>query len=123
MRSLAAVLLTLYLLRLPLVTCISIDLDDNNASSNGDLMNHALSRPQGTTGSESLHSFLENVARHASIPCRLHQQNRELVQYLIELAKEVSARANNLPCEHKRNSEIINSLLGLPKVMSDGGRK
>jgi hypothetical protein len=26
-------------------------------------------------------------------------------------------------CTHKRNSELINSLLGLPKVMNEAGRK
>jgi hypothetical protein len=26
-------------------------------------------------------------------------------------------------CTHKRNSELINSLLGLPKVLNEAGRK
>nr|BAC76715.1 circadian neuropeptide PDF [Gryllus bimaculatus] len=36
---------------------------------------------------------------------------------------EANAAPSPLMCVHKRNSEIINSLLGLPKVLNDAGRK
>lgn len=40
------------------------------------------------------------------------------------LQQLVRANADFAPIyHHKRNSEIINSLLGLPKTMSDAGRK
>jgi hypothetical protein len=39
---------------------------------------------------------------------------KELVSLLMELAQHERV--------HKRNSEIINSLLGLPKVLNDAGR-
>nr|P09929.2 RecName: Full=Pigment-dispersing hormone peptides; Contains: RecName: Full=PDF precursor-related peptide; Contains: RecName: Full=Pigment-dispersing factor; Short=PDF; Flags: Precursor [Romalea microptera]AAA90959.1 pigment-dispersing factor precursor [Romalea microptera] len=44
---------------------------------------------------------------------------RELASWLAQLAHK------NEPaiCAHKRNSEIINSLLGLPKLLNDAGRK
>ncbi|XP_075212653.1 pigment-dispersing factor [Lycorma delicatula] len=41
---------------------------------------------------------------------------RELFNWLYE----ITLRNEN---QHKRNSEIINSLLGLPKVLNDAGRK
>nr|BAD13514.1 pigment dispersing factor [Meimuna opalifera] len=41
---------------------------------------------------------------------------RELASWLLEWAQKNDHA-------HKRNSEIINSLLGLPKVLNDAGRK
>ncbi|XP_054284822.1 pigment-dispersing hormone peptides-like [Macrosteles quadrilineatus] len=40
----------------------------------------------------------------------------ELASWILELAQRNDHA-------HKRNSEIINSLLGLPKVLNDAGRK
>ncbi|KAG8239166.1 hypothetical protein J437_LFUL018917 [Ladona fulva] len=45
---------------------------------------------------------------------------REIASWLTQLA----ARGAEHPIPaHKRNSELINSLLGLPKVMNDAGKK
>ncbi|XP_046995641.1 pigment-dispersing hormone peptides [Schistocerca americana] len=44
---------------------------------------------------------------------------RELATLLAQLAH----RNEPAICAHKRNSEIINSLLGLPKLLNDAGRK
>jgi len=66
--------------------------------------------------------YIGHFARSSAVPCRQHY--RDLANYLVELAKEAMAKASDSqPCERKRNSELINSLLGLPKVMNDAGRK
>ncbi|XP_027233264.2 pigment-dispersing hormone type 1-like [Penaeus vannamei] len=44
----------------------------------------------------------------------------ELAAQILRVAQGPSAFAAG---PHKRNSELINSLLGLPKVMNDAGRK
>ena len=41
----------------------------------------------------------------------------ELASRILRLARPVSPLATQ-----KRNSELINSLLGLPKIMNDAGR-
>ncbi|KAG8256591.1 hypothetical protein J6590_065302 [Homalodisca vitripennis] len=40
-----------------------------------------------------------------------------------ELASWILEMAQRNDHAHKRNSEIINSLLGMPKVLNDAGRK
>ncbi|XP_027233263.1 pigment-dispersing hormone type 1-like [Penaeus vannamei] len=44
----------------------------------------------------------------------------ELAAQILRVAQGPSAFAAG---PHKRNSELINSLLGLPKVMNDAGRR
>nr|XP_027233272.1 pigment-dispersing hormone type 1-like [Penaeus vannamei] len=44
----------------------------------------------------------------------------ELAAQILRVAQGPSAFAAG---PHKRNSELINSLLGLPKVMNDAGKK
>lgn len=70
----------------------------------------------------NVQGFINHFARSPTVPCKHHY--RELANYLVELANEAMARASDSqPCERKRNSELINSLLGLPKTMNDAGRK
>ena len=45
---------------------------------------------------------------------------RELTNWIMQMFMHKGEPAI---CTHKRNSEIINSLLGLPKVLNDAGRK
>jgi hypothetical protein len=44
---------------------------------------------------------------------------RELVSWITQLLLHKEAPM----CSHKRNSELINSLLGLPKVLNEAGKK
>ncbi|XP_037781764.1 pigment-dispersing hormone type 1-like [Penaeus monodon] len=44
----------------------------------------------------------------------------ELAAQILQVAQEPSAFVAG---PHKRNSELINSLLGIPKVMNDAGRR
>ncbi|XP_066995663.1 pigment-dispersing hormone peptides [Anabrus simplex] len=48
------------------------------------------------------------------------EYSRELAAWLMDLVRRTDAPTI---CTHKRNSELINSLLGLPKVLNDAGRK
>lgn len=74
------------------------------------------------TQQNNVQGFISHFARSPTMPCKHHY--RELANYLVELANEAMARASDSqPCERKRNSELINSLLGLPKTMNDAGRK
>jgi hypothetical protein len=45
---------------------------------------------------------------------------RELVSWITQLLLH---KAEPTMCAQKRNSELINSLLGLPKVLNEAGRK
>ncbi|XP_069695648.1 pigment-dispersing hormone peptides [Periplaneta americana] len=45
---------------------------------------------------------------------------RELTNWIMQLLLH---KGEPTICTHKRNSELINSLLGLPKVLNDAGRK
>ncbi|XP_059483426.1 pigment-dispersing hormone peptides-like [Neocloeon triangulifer] len=75
---------------------------------------------EAATGN-SQQNFINHFSRVSSVSCKHHY--RELANYLLDLAKEALARSAKPMCERKRNSELINSLLGLPKVMNDAGRK
>ncbi|PSN52637.1 Pigment-dispersing hormone peptide [Blattella germanica] len=45
---------------------------------------------------------------------------RELTNWIMQILMH---KGEPTVCTHKRNSELINSLLGLPKVINDAGRK
>jgi hypothetical protein len=45
---------------------------------------------------------------------------RELVSWIIQLLLH---KGEPIMCSHKRNSELINSLLGLPKLLNEAGKK
>jgi hypothetical protein len=45
---------------------------------------------------------------------------RELVSWITQLLLH---KEEPVICSHKRNSELINSLLGLPKVLNEAGKK
>ncbi|XP_027233271.1 pigment-dispersing hormone type 1-like [Penaeus vannamei] len=55
-----------------------------------------------------------------SLKCSERELVSELAAQILRVAQGPSAFAAG---PHKRNSELINSLLGLPKVMNDAGRK
>jgi hypothetical protein len=44
----------------------------------------------------------------------------ELVSWITQL---LLRKEQPVMCTHKRNSELINSLLGLPKVLNEAGKK
>jgi hypothetical protein len=45
---------------------------------------------------------------------------RELVSWITQLLLH---KGEPIMCSHKRNSELINSLLGLPKLLNEAGKK
>ncbi|XP_047481347.1 pigment-dispersing hormone type 1-like [Penaeus chinensis] len=54
----------------------------------------------------------------------LQYQEREVVSELAALILRVAQGPSAFVAgPHKRNSELINSLLGIPKVMNDAGRR
>nr|UES72889.1 pigment dispersing factor [Carausius morosus] len=50
---------------------------------------------------------------------RRNTVTRELATWIMQLLH----RGEPMLCNQKRNSELINSLLALPKVLNDAGRK
>nr|CAD7264880.1 unnamed protein product [Timema shepardi] len=48
---------------------------------------------------------------------------REVSKELTNWIMQMIHRSEPAMCPHKRNSELINSLLALPKVLNDAGRK
>ncbi|XP_047481288.1 pigment-dispersing hormone type 1-like [Penaeus chinensis] len=55
-----------------------------------------------------------------SLNCSEREAVSELAAQILRVAQGPSAFVAGL---HKRNSELINSLLGIPKVMNDAGRR
>ncbi|KDR21015.1 Pigment-dispersing factor [Zootermopsis nevadensis] len=45
---------------------------------------------------------------------------RELATWIMQLLLH---KGQQTICTHKRNSELINTLLGLPKILNEAGRK
>ncbi|XP_065331758.1 pigment-dispersing hormone type 1 [Cloeon dipterum] len=101
-----------------LVTVLVVSVCVVQSRSEGGNFNDAMQ----TDPAAAQRDFINHFVRPTSGSCENHY--RELASYLFGLAQEALDRSTKPQmCVRKRNSELINSLLGLPKVMNDAGRK
>nr|CAD7460769.1 unnamed protein product [Timema tahoe] len=74
----------------------------------------------GWKGEEMRVNLSHPIARPPTFALACHWRvSKELTNWIMQMIH----RSEPAMCPHKRNSELINSLLALPKVLNDAGRK